>query len=431
MLAAHPRPDDITRRTEQERESCVPSGSPPVCEGGCLLSRCQIFLTLLLLFGVLPPVCSAVDHPDATDQNRPFRLIGTTRPAGLHAAHGEMQASHSRSLIEEVRFNHTPLAFQTGVTAGPGAGDLEIQFTTPAAGVSDPVRYRLLGFDTEWKEAGKEREVVYNHLVPGRYEFDFEATQSGGSRGSVVESIPITVIEPYWQTGWFRSLCAIFLMFVILALHRLRVRYLVRHALKLQETVNQTKAELTLAAKVAGDAQEALKEQALKDGLTGLWNRRAIFAMLEREICRAQRDRFPITLVMIDLDHFKRINDTHGHLIGDEVLREAAGRLVEAMRPYDFAGRYGGEEFMVVLPSCSPLNGVRRAEAFRRALAERPVPTALGPLAVTCSLGVAAYDGAMPPEDLIHHADAALYRAKRMGRNCVCAGEQEPVARRG
>jgi diguanylate cyclase (GGDEF)-like protein len=186
--------------------------------------------------------------------------------------------------------------------------------------------------------------------------------------------------------------------------------------------VNLTRAELTLAAKIAGDAQEALKEQALKDGLTGLWNRRAIAAMLENEVCRALRDRFPIALVMIDLDYFKSINDTYGHLTGDEVLREVAGRLIGEMRPYDFAGRYGGEEFLVVMPSCSPHNGIRRAEDFRRAVAQRPVPTPAGPLDVTCSLGVALYDYAMSPEDLIHRADEALYRAKRMGRNCVCAG---------
>jgi diguanylate cyclase (GGDEF)-like protein len=191
----------------------------------------------------------------------------------------------------------------------------------------------------------------------------------------------------------------------------------------LQEAVNQTRAELTLTARTARDAQEALKEQALKDGLTRLWNRRAVFAMLEKELYRARRDHFPVTLVMIDLDHFKNINDTYGHPAGDEVLREAASRLTEVMRPYDFIGRYGGEEFLVVLPSCSSHHGVQRAEEFRRVIAARPVFTAAGPLSVTCSVGVAAYDEAMPPDDLIGRADEALYRAKRLGRNCVCAGQ--------
>jgi two-component system cell cycle response regulator len=101
------------------------------------------------------------------------------------------------------------------------------------------------------------------------------------------------------------------------------------------------------------------------------------------------------------------------------------------MRPYDFIGRYGGEEFLVVLPSCSSHHGVQRAEEFRRAIAARPIFTPACQLTITCSIGVAAYDDAMPPDDLIHRADEALYRAKRLGRNCVCAGNQGAVVERG
>lgn len=357
-------------------------------------------------------------------------LLSTVRAPSLHAARGEMTTIPLRSFIEQVRFNQRPVAFEQGVRIGSGEGNLEIQFAAPAIGAPDPLRYRLLGFDTEWKEPGKERVVVYTDLAPGRYEFDFEEAESSSLRDSLMQSLPITVMAPYWQTGWFPGLCVLFLLLVIFALHKLRVRNLLRGTRKLQETVNLTKVELTLAARIADDAQVALKEQALKDDLTGLWNRRAVFAMLEREVYRAQRDRSSITLVMIDLDDFKKINDTYGHPTGDQVIREAADRFAGVMRPYDFAGRYGGEEFLVVLPSCSQHNAVRRAEDFRRAIAERPVPTALGSLAVTCSVGVAAYDGTMPPEDLIHRADEALYRAKRLGRNCVCTDIETPVADR-
>lgn len=337
-----------------------------------------------------------------------------------------MPANHLQSVIEQVRFNQRPLSFEQGVTVGPGAGNLEIEFAAPAsAGTFDQLRYRLFGFDKEWKQAGKEREVLYKNLTPGRYEFDFQRTESSSLRGSVVESIPITVTAPYWQTEWFRGLCFAFLLLLFVILHKLRVRSLRRENRKLQEMVSRTKAELTLTARIAGDVQEELKEQALKDGLTDLWNRRAIFAMLEREVYRAQRNGFPITVVMIDLDHFKTINDTYGHPAGDQVLRESACRLLELMRPYDFAGRYGGEEFLVVLPSCSQHNGVRRAEEFRRAIAAKPVATTAGPVAITCSLGVAAYEDAMPPEALLHRADEALYQAKHLGRNRVCAGNQD------
>ena len=426
MLAGNARlGGDPVRRTDQEREE-VFSGEPPVNRCGRLLARSRRLLTLLLLLPcLLAPACSAADRPAAAHPSPHFWQAGSARTAGLHLARGDMP--RFRSLIEQVQFNQTALPFDQGVTAGPGAGSLEIQFAAPAS-AADHLRYRLLGFDKDWKEAGKEREALYRRLEPGHYQFDCEQAENSSFRNPTVESIPITVTAPYWQTRWFRSAGTVFLLFLILALHKLRVRYLVRHAQRLQETVNQTRAELTLAARMAGDAQEALKEQALKDSLTGLWNRRALFAMLEREVCRAQRDRFPITVVMIDLDHFKRINDTYGHLTGDQVLREASGRLLEAMRPYDFAGRYGGEEFLVVLPSCSPQFGMRRAEDFRRAIAERPVPTAAGPLAVTCSLGMAVYDGLMPPDVLIHQADEALYRAKGLGRNCVCVASPGTVA---
>ncbi len=394
---------------------------------GC--RRLPALLLLGILFGTATPYCFAFEQLDVATPNQHFVLANTARVAGVHPAHGELPTTHLRSVIDEVRFNQKELSFEEGVKIGPETGDLEIHFA-PAPGGANHLRYRLLGFDKEWKEAGKEREVFYNDLAPGRYEFDFQEAEGSGLRGSVVESLPITVVAPYWQTGAVRTLSIVGLLLFIFVLYKLRVGYLVKHNQKLQETVSQTKAELTLAAKIAGDAQVALKEQALKDSLTGLWNRRAIFSMLEREICRAQRDRLSITLVMIDLDHFKDINDTHGHLTGDDVLREVAGRLVDLMRPYDFAGRYGGEEFLIVLPSCSPHNGVQRAEGFRRVVAERPVPTAIGPLSVTCSLGVAAFDEAMTPEDLIHRADEALYRAKRQGRNCVCTDQQRTVADR-
>jgi len=427
MLPGYVRPVAAPRRTSWKTELCAPSGAPAACLGPRRISRFRAPFGFLLLSLLFAPFALAAGQPGAQQLDRPLWLVAAAHPSGVHPAWYDAD-SRSRSLIQQVRFNGKVLSIERGVVAGPGKGDLEIQFTP--LGASDHLLYRLLGSDNAWKEAGKDGLVSYSRLEPGRYELDFQLAESGSSRASIVESIPIVVVPVYWQTGWFRGLCILCLLLLVLALHRLRVKGLARHVQKLQERVSQTKAELTLATKTAADAEVALKEQALRDSLTGLWNRRAILSMLEKEMCRAQRDRFPITLVMIDLDHFKRINDTFGHLTGDDVLREAAGRLVDAMRPYDMAGRYGGEEFLIVLPSCSPQNGVQRAEYFRRAIAGKPMPTGSGPLAVTCSLGVAAYDGSMSPEDLIHLADEALYHAKRMGRNCVCVGNQKAVAGR-
>lgn len=421
MLAACVCFEESAWRTVQESESRA-SLAYSARAGRRRVRRCRslVFVLLCGLFGFLTGTGHAAGQLAASGQNDPVVPSSAAR-AGNRAGHSATSTTRGRQLIEAIRLNDKDVPFADGVTIGPEAGNLEIQFAASVSASEDHLRYRLLGFDREWKALGRERSVLYSRLAPGHYEFDYQRAESGGARGLAVETIPITVAAPYWQTPRFRGLCILLLLLLSFALHRLRVTHLKRRNQQLQETVSLTHAELTLTAKVADDAQVALKEQALKDSLTGLWNRRAILSLLEKEIFRAQRDRLPIALVMIDLDHFKNINDTHGHLTGDEVLRETAARLIEGMRPYDFAGRYGGEEFLVVLPSCSPQNGVQRAEQFRRLLAEKPIQTACGPLAVTGSVGVAAYDDSMPLEDLIHQADQALYRAKRLGRNRVCA----------
>lgn len=168
------------------------------------------------------------------------------------------------------------------------------------------------------------------------------------------------------------------------------------------------------------EAREDLRRLATRDPLTNVWNRRAILEILEREFARSEREGHPLGLILLDLDHFKRINDTHGHPAGDAVLAEAGRRLLHGIRPYDTIGRYGGEEFIIVLPNCdSPCTGAI-AERLRTLMADNPV--ALTPLAIplTASLGYAIHPGGKGNmEQLLQAADKALYRAKHAGRNCV------------
>ncbi len=168
--------------------------------------------------------------------------------------------------------------------------------------------------------------------------------------------------------------------------------------------------------------REALREQATKDFLTGMWNRPSILEILGRELARSLREGIPAGIVVMDLDLFKSVNDTHGHLAGDQVLAWSARRLQASIRIYDAIGRYGGEEFLVVLPGCGEKSAVCQAERMRQKLEREPVRFGGNDIHVTASFGVTTTTPAVElrPEDVIRAADEALYAAKRSGRNRVC-----------
>ena len=161
-----------------------------------------------------------------------------------------------------------------------------------------------------------------------------------------------------------------------------------------------------------------VERQALVDGLTGLANRRAASDALHAEAARAQRLETPLSVVLADLDEFKDVNDVHGHAVGDEVLRVFAEVLRETLRESDVAGRWGGEEFLLLLPGADEEGAAQLADRLRVALADRDISGAPG-LRVTASFGVAEYAGQSNTEQLVDAADSALYRAKRAGRDRV------------
>jgi diguanylate cyclase (GGDEF)-like protein len=170
--------------------------------------------------------------------------------------------------------------------------------------------------------------------------------------------------------------------------------------------------------------QAKLRAAARQDPLTGLDNRGAILDFLGRELAGSAGGGTPVAVVVAVLYNFTRVNDRHGHATGDVVLCEAAARMRAAVRPYDGVGRYGGEEFLLVLPGCDSAAGVAVAERVCTAVAGGPVDTPAGPVPVSVSLGVAATALGEPvpsPESLTRAADVALYRSKASGRNCVAA----------
>lgn len=172
-------------------------------------------------------------------------------------------------------------------------------------------------------------------------------------------------------------------------------------------------------------AQAALMEQATRDALTRIWNRASILEALDREVIRSQREKRGLGVLMIDLDHFKLINDSYGHQAGDEALRETARRMQAAIRPYDSLGRYGGEEFLMVVPGCDDFCLSAHAERLRLVMESETFVVAGQEVRLTASFGASSTSSGAETsaEELIRSADAALYEAKRAGRNRVVMAE--------
>lgn len=173
--------------------------------------------------------------------------------------------------------------------------------------------------------------------------------------------------------------------------------------------------------KLLRDREQKLAQLTKTDALTGVLNRGYLLRTARSELARARRYRTPLACVMLDLDHFKQVNDEHGHLVGDRVLEWVGEALLATVRAHDLVGRFGGEEFVLLLPS-TELDGARElAERCRALLAERRIDTGNGGLSVTASFGVSAYPDldATSVDDLLRAADEALYRAKQRGRNRV------------
>jgi two-component system chemotaxis family response regulator WspR len=181
--------------------------------------------------------------------------------------------------------------------------------------------------------------------------------------------------------------------------------------------------ELVARARYHSRAYRALTElrdRATRDGLTGVWNRKMIFDTLAQELGRAGRESTPLAIIMVDLDRFKSINDTFGHAAGDAVLQQAARRLSACIRSYDHVGRYGGDEFLIVLPNCDREQAATLSERLCRSVAESPMDSERKELHTSCSIGVASTDtlNGISVAALMQAADEALYLAKQAGRNC-------------
>lgn len=174
-------------------------------------------------------------------------------------------------------------------------------------------------------------------------------------------------------------------------------------------------------------ANAALAHEATHDPLTGIYNRRAIMEALSRELSREERQRNGLAIGMCDIDYFKKINDVHGHQVGDEVLCGVVRLMVKCLRQYDSVGRFGGEEFVVITPGVKEGDVGALYERFRATVADNPIVTRAGEIPITLSIGVAVCGQSDKMDELLASADTALYQAKNGGRNRVCVADAKNI----
>ena len=319
----------------------------------------------------------------------------------------------------------------------PGKHRVEISYVGLSLADPEKVRYRyqLSGFDPDWVDAGREAKAVYTNISPGTYEFRVLAAREGGAWSEPGAALTLDQQPRFHETTWFRVLFAVAFMVTVFMIYRGRVAQLNAQRRRLQQMVDERTQDLEqekkklestnnekarLLVQVA-DAAKAYERLSKEDSLTGLGNRRELDHILAHEFERATRNGRPLTVALADLDFFKKINDHFSHAVGDEVLREVANILRDGCRSIDMVGRYGGEEFVLVLPEADLQEARQICERLRVAIERFDWAGKKPGLKVTMSFGLATLSGEASYERLLAKADTHLYDAKEGGRNRVCA----------
>ena len=276
------------------------------------------------------------------------------------------------------------------------------------------IRLRLSPQHMQWLES-EDGIARFGKLEPGQQTFLAQVCNPALGSCSALESVKLNLLPPWWKSKWFYMLCGVLLVALLIVVERLQARRLLLNSRRLEELVRERTRELELS-------RAQLRIQATHDGLTGMLNRTAILRSLVAEMDRARREDRALCVVLIDIDHFKRVNDTYGHLAGDDALRWFAAAVGAAIRPYDHAGRYGGEEFLLVLTEL-PLEAIeQRLAKLHAALSNLMVRTHGIEFQICSSMGATIFHPALEDqssEALLALADQALYAAKSNGRNRV------------
>jgi diguanylate cyclase (GGDEF)-like protein len=317
-----------------------------------------------------------------------------------------------------------------------GTGRVEFGYAGLAFVTPHRIRYRsrLDGFDRDWVERGSQHSAEFTNLLPGQYTFRVRAAYPGSDWDGPEASLSFSIAPLVWQRPLFWWLLLLGTVVLALAGFQFRLRHLQRNQRLLREQVEQRTGDLREQAErlQAADVEktrllsqlrqqsEAFERQAREDELTGLANRRAFDERLATEFARARRSGSSLCLALVDIDHFKQVNDLHSHAVGDRVLRLVAEQMRIQCRGIDSVSRWGGEEFALLFPYTELEDAVLVCDRLRAAIEAMDFSGVAPGLQVTVSIGVASCHGLGQHEKLVSLADKALYRAKQSGRNLVC-----------
>ena len=322
-------------------------------------------------------------------------------------------------VIESATVEREPVDIRNGLSIEPGQKNVEINFTGISLIKSEQIKfkYKLEGHDADWIDAGTQRTAHYSYLPPGNYRFFVKAANSDGIWNEEGASLNLQLNPFFYQTKAFYLLCLAVGTLCLFLVWQFSVYQLKTHQRKLAKLVNEKTAELK-------KANDELHHLANSDGLTRIGNRRRFEKFLADEWHRAVRFKTEISLVMLDIDHFKLYNDTYGHQAGDDCLQKVAEALAETIkRPTDLVARFGGEEFAIILGGTDAEGAINIAELAMENIKNLKIPHSNSKTNeyLTISIGVATafakFD--LTETDLIKAADKSLYRAKENGRNQI------------